>query len=219
MKSQEIEKLATALVKAQSEIRGAVKNSSNPFFKSPYANLQAVWDECREPLTKNGLAIIQSTTIHNEQMALETILLHTSGQYLSGIYLLKPTKDDPQAMGSAISYARRYALAAMVGIYQKDDDGNIASEKGHEDTGHQPMPISSHPLPPNNIVSLGNRIFEIGKFKGSKFKDIAFGRREEAFSYKEWCEVQIKTQGTVKCHPDVVKFVDYMKMIENAKEE
>jgi len=221
MQSTEIKDLATALVKAQSEMKGAVKDSSNPFFKSSYADLQSVWDACREPLIKNGLAVIQRTTlVHDTQMCLETILLHNSGQYITSLYLLKPTKDDPQDMGSAISYARRYSLAAMVGVYQKDDDGNAASEKTHhEDQGHQPMPVASAPLPINNIVSLGNRVFEIGKFKGSKYKDIAFGRKEEAFDYYAWAQNEVRIRGQTKCHVDIVKFVDYMSMIQNAKEE
>lgn len=128
--SEQINELSAALAKAQGEIKGALKDSSNPFFKSTYADLGSVWDACRGPLSKNGLAIIQVPDFTEAgNMVLYTMLTHSSGQYIQSSYLIIPVKNDPQGMGSAISYARRYSLAAMVGIYQVDDDGNVASCK------------------------------------------------------------------------------------------
>lgn len=130
-KSENINELALALAKAQGQIEGAHKDSKNPFFKSSYADLASVWDACREPLAKNGLAVIQTTesNIEFDKTWLITTLVHSSGQWISGTYLLTPKVNDPQGMGSAMSYARRYCLAAMVGVFQVDDDANMASGK------------------------------------------------------------------------------------------
>jgi hypothetical protein len=128
-KSETIKELAGALSLAQSEMLGATKASVNPFFKSHYADLAAVWDACRKALTKNGLAVVQTTSEGQGGIPVETILIHSSGEWISGVLLVRPVKDDPQAMGSAITYARRYALAAMVGVAPEDDDGNAASSQ------------------------------------------------------------------------------------------
>lgn len=122
-------KLAAALVKAQSQIEGAKKDSTNPHFKNKYADLGAVWDACREALHKNGLSVTQHCTTHEGQWSLVTVLLHESGEMLTGYVPLLNSKGDMQGLGSAITYARRYGLAAMVGVCPEDDDANAASEK------------------------------------------------------------------------------------------
>lgn len=120
--------LAAALAKAQGAMEGAKKGSDNPFFKSKYADLAEVWKACRAVLSENGLSVAQVTKIADDgSMYLETMLLHSSGESIAGQYPIEPVKKDPQGMGSAITYARRYALAAMVGVAQEDDDGNAAS--------------------------------------------------------------------------------------------
>ena len=127
-KSDSISKLATALNKVQSEMTPVVKNASNPFFRSSYADLTAVWEHIRKPLTKEGLSVCQTTDNGN----LITTLMHTSGEWISGSYSLVCAKqNDPMALGSSMSYARRYALAAIVGAVAEteDDDGNTASDK------------------------------------------------------------------------------------------
>lgn len=132
-KSEQINELAAALVAAQSEIRGAVKDASNPFFKSKYADLESVWEACREQLQKNGLAVSQVTEMAGTEMVLVTVLMHKSGQWLSGMYPVRPVKADPQSLGAAMTYARRYALAAIIGICQiEDDDGETASGRGQK---------------------------------------------------------------------------------------
>lgn len=127
--SENIGELATALSKAQAQIHAAEKDSKNPFFKSSYASLTSVWDAAREPLTKNGLCVIQTTSVIEGRMFLVTTLAHTSGQWIRGEYLLNPNKDDPQGMGSATTYARRYSLSAIVGITQSDDDAESATDR------------------------------------------------------------------------------------------
>ena len=128
-KSESIAALAAALAKAQSEIRSAAKTSDNPFFKSKYADLAAVWDACREPLTKNGLSVIQLPGAVGSAVSLTTVLAHASGEWISGRLTIVAKDDGAQAIGGAITYARRYALAAIAGIAQDDDDGNTATGK------------------------------------------------------------------------------------------
>ncbi len=121
------ELIAAAMVKVQAEIKIAKKDKINPFFKSKYADLSSVWEACHEELTKNEIAVIQSPVFRDGVQLCRTVLLHSSGQELSGEYLVRPIKDDPQGYGSAFTYARRYSLASMVGILQDDDDARIAS--------------------------------------------------------------------------------------------
>jgi len=127
--SEQINELAAALAKAQGQIEGAKKDSINPHFKNRYADLSSVWDACREALTTNGLSVVQSAENCEAGYGVTTMLLHTSGQWMRGTLYLKPTKDDPQGAGSALTYARRYALSAMIGIAPEDDDANAASVK------------------------------------------------------------------------------------------
>lgn len=130
MKSDLINEISAALAKAQGEMGGAHKSAANPFFKSKYADLESVWDACREPLAKNGLAVIQTVeqTAQGDSVLITT-LSHSSGQWFQSVFPLRPVKNDPQGMGSAITYARRFSLSAIVGVYQTDDDGNQASGK------------------------------------------------------------------------------------------
>ena len=127
--SEQIKDIATALAKAQAEIEGAKKDSTNPHFKSSYADLASVWDACRKALTGNGLSVVQGPVSDEGRVGVTTMLMHSSGQWLESTFFMRPTKDDPQGAGSALTYARRYALAAMVGVAPEDDDGNAASEK------------------------------------------------------------------------------------------
>lgn len=129
----DIKELAIALAKAQGDIDNVKKTSTNPGFRSKYANLAAVWDTIREELSKNGLSVVQfpidaPNGSPEDTVGLKTILLHSSGQYLEATFSM-PVKDakNPQAVGSALTYARRYALMAVVGIAPEDDDGNAAS--------------------------------------------------------------------------------------------
>ena len=129
MKSETIGKLAAALSKVQANLKGAVKDSSNPFYKSKYADLESVWEACREQLAINELSVAQPMAIVDGRNAIETVLMHSSGEWISGVQLLSEVKPDPQATGSAITYARRYALAAMIGIIQTDDDAESAMNR------------------------------------------------------------------------------------------
>lgn len=131
--SETIGKLAEALSKAQAIMDGAARDSANPFFKSKYADLSAVWDACRKPLTDNGLSVVQAAEFlpdHPEMVCIVTILCHSSGEWIKGRLAVKPIKPDPQSVGSCITYLRRYSLQSIAGIAPEDDDGNAASGQG-----------------------------------------------------------------------------------------
>lgn len=141
--SEHINELASALAKAQSNIGPATKDGYNPFFKSKYADLSNVWAACKDPLNRNGLAIVQSMSYEEKQMILVTTLIHTSGQWMRSKLPISPTKNDIQGLGSAITYLRRYALAALAGVVTDDDDGNAAASSGNNKVSHKlSMPIT-----------------------------------------------------------------------------
>lgn len=149
--SESLDKISAAVSAVQSQIKPAVKDSTNPFFKSKYADLNAVWESCRELLGKTGLSVIQTFEWCENATGLRTTLLHVSGQWISGVQRLNPVKDDPQGIGSAATYARRYGLAAIVGIVsEEDDDGNAASTPPARTVGDI-FPKSAVSTPVNQI--------------------------------------------------------------------
>ena len=159
LKSEQINELAAALAKAQGQIEGAKKSSSNPFFKSKYADLAECWNTCREALTANGISVIQMPEEINEngRLNITTMLAHSSGQYISSTLTMTVTKLDPQAIGSAITYGRRYALAAMVGLAQEDDDGEKAMARP-KDKKSAESPINITSVSENGAVRFINGV-------------------------------------------------------------
>lgn len=126
--SVELGELAAALAKAQGQIRNAVTDSENPHFRSKYADLASVWDACRGALSANGLAVMQRVSTSAEGVVITTQLLHSSGQWVKDSATFPVAQRTPQGIGSAITYGRRYALSALVGVAQgEDDDGNADS--------------------------------------------------------------------------------------------
>ena len=128
-KSESIKELAAALAKAQGVMKGALKDSANPFFSSRYADLASVVEAIRAAFSANGLSYIQTVEPSDkDEVRVETTLLHSSGEWIScGILSLPVSKIDAQGYGSALTYARRYSLSAAVGVAPEDDDGNAAS--------------------------------------------------------------------------------------------
>jgi hypothetical protein len=127
-RSESINELATALSKAQGVMPNAKKDSENPFFHSKYADLTSVIDAAKKPLADNGLSILQLTSSDGDFVRVQTILLHLSGQWIGETLALHPVKTDPQGLGSAITYGRRYSYSAIIGMAsEEDDDGNAAS--------------------------------------------------------------------------------------------
>ena len=126
--SEQIDQLATALAFAQRDIRGAAKNAANPYFKSSYADLASVWEAVREPLTANGLSIVQAPAVDNGLAGVTTLLLHSSGQWIRFTSNAEVKDLSAQSVGSAVTYLRRYALSSATGTYNDvlDDDGEAA---------------------------------------------------------------------------------------------
>lgn len=128
-KSESIQNIAKALIAFHLKVDNIKKDAKNPFFKSAYASLSNILESTNDALIESGLAFTQFPTDEN---GLTTILMHPeSGEYLEGTYEMKPVKDDPQGRGSVITYQRRYALAAILGLnIEDDDDANIATHGG-----------------------------------------------------------------------------------------
>jgi hypothetical protein len=122
-RSDTITKISPALLRAQRKIGAALKDAKNPFFKSNYATLGAVMEACKEHLNAEGISVLQPVMSDTTGQYVETILLHESGEFLTSQMRLLLGKEDMQAYGSAVSYARRYGLQSMVFIPAEDDDG------------------------------------------------------------------------------------------------
>jgi hypothetical protein len=144
--SESIKEIATALAKAQAAMHGATKDGKNPAFKSSYASLSSVIEAARGPLTENGICFIQAPgAMEDGGIAVTTTLMHSSGEWIASRVVM-PVKDrnNPQAVGSAITYSARYSLMAMLGLPPVDDDGTAASAGNGN---HAPARPAAHPAP------------------------------------------------------------------------
>ncbi len=139
-RSAEIGKLAAALAKAQAQMSHAEKGNVNPHFKSRYADLASVWEACRSALTSNELAILQPVSTNEQRVTVTTLLVHSSGEWVSEALTMTALQNTPQAVGSTITYGRRYGLSSMVGVAPDDDDGNAASGR---DAGVHPQAVEN----------------------------------------------------------------------------
>lgn len=152
-KSESIALLSASLVKFQGKMIRVVKEAENPYFKNKYASLSNIIEATQGPLSECGLAVIQLPASGN---MLETILLHESGEYIAESYEMKPVKNDPQQLGSAITYQRRYALGAILNLnIDEDDDGNKASEP---ETRVKPT-VQSAAIPEKAKLSIPEKAF------------------------------------------------------------
>lgn len=143
--SDELDKLGTALAKAQGIMGNATINKVNPHFKSKYADLAAIREAVSSPLAQNGIAVVQLVGSDENGAFLTTRLVHSSGQWIESVHPL-PQTAKPQEFGSALTYARRYSLAAICGISaEEDDDANAASEPMQ--TVRAPAPRTAAPRP------------------------------------------------------------------------
>lgn len=133
--TENLGELVAALIKVQRNLKSAPKAKKNPFYKSTYADLPGVWEMCRESLADNGLVVTQLVEGPKEDAQLVTMLIHTSNQWIKSKIPLLAVKQDPQAQGSAITYARRYGLMAVLGMCQddEDDDGEAATHPPKDD--------------------------------------------------------------------------------------
>lgn len=149
-KSDSIANLSKALVMFQAKELSVKKEATNPFFKNKYASLSQIIEAVQAPLAECGLAILQLPAGSNQ---LETILIHESGEYISETYEMKPAKADPQGVGSAITYQRRYALGAILCLnIDEDDDGNAGSKPDNKPPKQEP--IIRKPIPDESFAKL-----------------------------------------------------------------
>jgi hypothetical protein len=204
-KSDDIKELAVALAKAQGRIKGASKDSVNPHFKAKYADLASVWDACRAPLSENGLSVVQTVAHGDGKIALETMLLHASGQWVGGSYPVTPKAHDPQSVGAAVTYARRFSLMAMVGIAPEDDDGESQMNRPRISTT-PPHHSDFAPPPPLPFEEGGYRI-PFGKFNGKRLDEIP---AKELLSYCDYIEDESKSKNK-PIKGDVAEFMDRVK--------
>lgn len=167
--SNEISNIAKALCEAQKKINHATKDSKNPHFKNDYASLESVIDATKASLLEQGITVVQSV----EGSTLETRLQHSSGEYFESTINLLMTKNDMQGLGSSITYARRYQLAAMLNISQADDDGNAASQpQNHKTQSKAVSTVIDTVIDPQNpfdgyTINAGPK----SKLTGTKLKD------------------------------------------------
>ena len=187
LRSESIAAIGAALAKAQAAMKPAVKDAKNPHFKSSYADLASVWDACRAHLTANEIAVVQSPHADGAHVTITTLLAHSSGEWIESALTLTARQSDPQSVGSAITYGRRYGLASMVGVAPDDDDAEAATGRNatpqathHEARDDRPRAAESRPAPTGER---GERVITEGQRK--RFYAIS--------KEKEWTEADVKT--------------------------
>lgn len=162
-KSETIGKLAKSIALSQVEVENATKDTKNEFFKSKYADLAAVLNVVRPVFSKHNIAIVQLPSFSAPIASVETMLIHESGEFISNICFAPVSKQDAQGIGSAITYLRRYSLAAMCGIAQEDDDAN--GSVGHGQEPKKPAPPTQpkpQTKPTTEVKKLSNDEREMG---------------------------------------------------------
>lgn len=125
--SESLKEIAPALTKAQAEIQSAIKDKTNPAFRSKYADLSSVIDAVKPALNKHGISFLQGFGESSDGVCVETMLLHVSGEWISTAVSIPVVKHDAQGTGSAITYGKRYTLQSLCGVPSEDDDGNAAA--------------------------------------------------------------------------------------------
>ena len=143
--SSDLTAFGEALAKAQAEFTAAKKDSENPHFKSKYADLQSLMDACRPILARHGIAVLQGAYAQGASVTVATRLLHQSGQWMESALTMTARDPGPQAIGSAITYARRYGLGSMAGIASEEDDDGNAAQGVSKTNGAQPVHVAAPP--------------------------------------------------------------------------
>jgi len=185
-RSESIAQLAAAMAKAQPAIAPAIKDAANPFFKSKYADLGEVWRVVQAAFAPHGLSVLQvPETAEDGSVTLTTMVLHESGEWIAGTMPVRVVKDDPQGVGSGITYARRYALSAMCGVVAEDDDGEAAMGRGNGN-GHQqaaPTPVGEKTIGKPGYDKLVHRVADVAEATGHDRKQIWNTVREMAAQF------------------------------------
>lgn len=176
-KEQPLDQLFLALSQAQGEMKCAKKDSENPYFHSSYADLASVWETAREPLAKYGLSVLQMFKEGNEGgLNIVTVLGHKSGQNIASTLTMPITKSDPQAIGSLITYGRRYSLMAILGIAPEDDDCEGGMDRSGDNKQNKPVNKSNN----NNQLEGEEKTQAQLKEIGDWLMDMAGGDKEAA---------------------------------------
>lgn len=173
--SESITKITQALLKVQKQIKFAVIDTDNAYYKSRYASLGSVVDACKEALNSNGIVFIQGASSNKDlpkMVCVTTRLLHESGEYIEDTIGVPYVQDTPQAYGSSLTYARRYALSALLGIVSdEDDDGNVGS--GLEPKSQKPQ--AKKPTKTEKQKILGSLAIKAGCKSPDDFKQLMIG--------------------------------------------
>jgi ERF superfamily len=186
-RSDSLANIGAALSKAQASVKVAVKNAKNPHLKNTYADLNAIWDACRVALAKNDLSVVQMPVSDEVgYVALETMLLHASGEFIASTCRARLTKDDSQGVGSALTYLKRYGLSSVMGIVADDDDDGNAASDVHEPQPFQPSnsrptaprPPSAEPKPSGVVVALTRELQDNFQFTPAE--------RERRLQFTAW---------------------------------
>jgi len=200
-----MKQIYSALIKAQSQIKLAKIDATakGAKFSYDYSTLGSVWDAVKEALAKNELAIIQTVEIMETGKFLKTRIIHVSGEFIDGLCPLAVDKNDMQGLGSAITYARRYSLAMMLGVVQDDDDG--ASSKGNvsRETSKKPEP----PKPPKEEEKITAKEWKI-------ILETCEGMGNSVDDLKQWLKEKYKIT-----HWNQIKLKDFMAIVQKAGAE
>jgi hypothetical protein len=174
-------------------IKNAAKDSTNPHFKSQYADLASCWEAARVPLSSNGLSVAQGISRIENKVACTTILMHESGQWLKDTMPMTPQQQTPQGDGSCVTYVRRYTFCAMVGISQGDDDGNEASDKEPQKSVVQNLVVPKTTQVKPDTATCSSQIAMFDETNGGHAKAVAL-----------WCE-QKKCKDTYRSMIEAMK--------------
>lgn len=209
MQSDNINELMAALAKAQGQIQGASKDKVNPHFKSKYADLASIWDACRESLSKNQLGVTQTAMSDAEgHLILVTTLGHSSGQWMRSYMPILMQRQDAQGMGSALTYTRRFSLAAMVGVAPDDDDGEAAGRSDNSNVKPLYNQKKQHQQPEQEPAKIANKLSK------QQLEDIGrvMGEDEE---YKRIVKAHYDKLGKTK--PTDLTNDDYVAIMKDAE--
>ncbi len=186
MMSDTVNELFSALAKAQGLIQNALKDSQNPFFKSSYANLASVWEACRKPLSDNGLSVSQTTCKTEHGLFLITILGHSSGQWMRSEMPIILVKNDPQSLGSMLTYLRRYSLSAIVGVAPDDDDDGEKAQQAFRKNPPSLVPV----LTAEQMEQMNDIMTSVPPEYTERLKDFL----------DKWCKANTKTTTEMLAH-------------------
>jgi hypothetical protein len=176
--SESIAHLSAALVEAQSDIKAVEKSAVNPHFKSRYVPLDAIVAMARPALARHGLALVQSAdqSADGKGLTVESMLVHSSGEWLSNAVYIPLAKQDPQGAGASVTYGRRFGLSALIGITsEEDDDGNAASQPAKRNAVERPARRGEPPRPAQPVAKEGEPRPEDVEYQGKKLSEYSDG--------------------------------------------